>query len=142
MSIKLYTPSLNELLKWPKSPSPFAAWIHFDRDWSIEDVELTSHLIECGCRFFMITGRYGERANDQIDWLIPDVTRETVLTLVSAEINEQSVFEFLSTQCPGDKTTYRLISVLSSDPEEEKREADFIRRAIEMYLARPVSKPN
>ena len=135
MPMKLLTASSKDLANWPKADLPFSAWLHFEREWTSRDEISVSRIIESGCRLLMITGEYSDAANDQIDWLIPDITKNTVLTIEAKEINKQTAFDFLSTRCPGGKTAYGVIAVFANDLPTEMHVMVKIKRTIELCEA-------
>lgn len=83
----------------------------------------------------MTTGPYSYNANDQIDWIIPGITKDIVLTLMADEINEQAAFELLATSCPNGKSDYVVISAFTDDLATEMNVIVKIRKAIEFCEA-------
>ena len=92
----------------------FAAWIHWDREWTQGDAEIIKTLVLKGCRFLFATGQEPAALHDTIDDVVIGTVSDLVLTLSARAIDQDSAFQFVSTRCPNEANGFRLLGVLGS----------------------------
>lgn len=119
--MRIFALSSNALGNWPARYLAFGAWLHFNRDWRAEDESTISNMISRGCGVFLVSGESSEVIEENIDWIVTDTTRNTVLTISSKFIDDQSAFDFLSTRRPGDGAYDKVICAFSESLEDEIR---------------------
>ena len=119
MSIRLTAVSSDVLVNWAPLLQPFAAWLHFDREWGPFEEAAVTNIIKNGCKVIMVTGESCEDIQDLIDWIVTDISTDLVLTFSAVHLNEQSAFDFAITSCPNSDCKFNLLTSFSDTIAEE-----------------------
>jgi hypothetical protein len=134
--MKLIMPSEIELRGFPRQEVHFAGWFHYERPWRPTDEVLLSHILGCGCRLILVTGEEHETIHESLDWIVPEVTKDVVLTLSDNSINEDSAFDFVSTNCASGPPSFGMLHVFSGDVATEMRLLVNMKRLIDIQALR------
>jgi hypothetical protein len=79
---------------------PFALWIIAEDDWSCEYRKQIVKFIDSGCTYFHISGFFSKKYEDEIDECIFTNFSKTILTTASDDIDDESIFDFISVESP------------------------------------------